>query len=73
MIAVWYDNDQCIWRYHLQIQDWLRVGNFSSTYLTEAQKKIGVKGQDVFINPKYETRQRPKTWAELRAEKRNSK
>jgi hypothetical protein len=68
--AVWYDNENTAWRYHLQIQDWIQKGVLTSANLTPAQQKIGVKAQDLYINPKYETRQRPKTWAELRAEKR---
>jgi hypothetical protein len=71
--AVWYDNENAIWHYYLQIQDWIRSGTFSSAHLTAAQQKIGVKGQDLFVNEKYETRQRPKTWAEIRAEKRAAK
>lgn len=71
--AVWYDNENTTWRYHIQIQDWVRKGTFSSAHITAEQQKIGVKGQDLYVNEKYETRQRPKTWAEIRAEKRAAK
>lgn len=70
---VWYDNINSQWKYSLQIQNWYKDGDFSQAHMTPAQTKIGVKGQDLYINPKYETRQRPKTWAELRAEKRAAK
>lgn len=67
---VWWDGVNSQWKYTLQIQDWIREGDLTAANITAAQAKIGVKGQDLYINPKYETRQRPKTWAELRTEKR---
>jgi hypothetical protein len=70
---VWYDSINGQWKYVLQIQDWSRTGDMTAAHLTAAQIKTGVKGQDLYINPKYETRQRPKTWAEIRAEKRAAK
>jgi hypothetical protein len=35
-------------------------------YLSELQKKTNVRGQFLWINPKFDTRQRPLTWAEKR-------
>jgi hypothetical protein len=67
---VWYDSINGQWKYFFQLQDWIRTGDLTAAHITAAQVKTGVKGQDLYINPKYETRQRPKTWAELRAEKR---
>jgi hypothetical protein len=69
-VAVWFDPNEYIWKYYVKIQDWENMGELPVDHLTLAQQKIGIKGQNVYINPKYETRQRPKTWAELRAEKR---
>jgi hypothetical protein len=37
-------------------------------YLTDKQKKQGVRGQYLWINPLYDTRQRPKTFAQRRRE-----
>ena len=73
VIFVWYDGINAQWKYLLKIQDWVREGEFTNAHITAQQSKIGVKGQDLYINPKYETRPRPKTWAELRAEKRATK
>lgn len=39
---------------------------FEDAYLTENQKKTNVRGQSLWINPRYDTRQRPLTWAEKR-------
>jgi hypothetical protein len=35
-------------------------------YLTELQKKNNVRGQYLWINPRFDTRERPLTWAEKR-------
>jgi hypothetical protein len=70
---VWYDNINSQWKYSLQIQDWVKTGDLTAAHITPAQAKIGVKVQHLYINPKYETRQRPKTWAELRAERKAAK
>jgi len=37
-------------------------------YLSEAQKRTGVRGQYLWINPQFDERQRPKTWAQKRKE-----
>ena len=37
-------------------------------YLTDAQKRTGVRGQYLWINPRFDERQRPKTWAQKRKE-----
>jgi hypothetical protein len=67
---VWYNKSQEKWQYSLQIYDWTRCEyDLTMAYLTNKQTGIGIKGQDLFINPTHDTRQRPKTWAQLRAEK----
>ena len=38
-------------------------------YITPKQKASGVRGQYLWINPKFDTRVRPKTWAQKRKEK----
>jgi hypothetical protein len=38
-------------------------------YLSKAQKDIGVRGQHLYINPLFDTRTRPKTWAQKRKER----
>jgi hypothetical protein len=67
---VWWDAENSIWKYHLGMYNWNRAGDFNHSHITALQTKAGVKGQDLFINPKYDKRERPKTWAQLRAEKR---
>ena len=39
-----------------------------SGYLSDKQKDTGVRGQHLYINPRFDTRQRPKTWAQKRKE-----
>lgn len=41
---------------------------FESEYLTNLQKKTNVKGQYLYINPCFDLRKRPKTFAQLRKE-----
>jgi hypothetical protein len=69
----WYDKEYEYWRYSIRMYSWSHQGDFSKIHLTAAQTRARVKGQDLFINPKYDQRERPKTWAQLRAEKRAGK
>jgi len=39
---------------------------FQDQYLSELQKKAAVRGQCLWINPRFDERQRPLTWAEQR-------
>lgn len=41
----------------------------SDEHITAAQKRSNVRGQYLWINPKFDTRVRPKTWAQKRLEK----
>ncbi len=69
MAFVWYDNVNAQWKYFIMFYDFVRNGTFDATHLTPAQIKAGVKTQDLYINPKYDTVKRPKTWAQQRAER----
>jgi hypothetical protein len=66
---VWFDDTNKHWKYWIMFYDFIRTGTFDATHLTKAQIKAGVKTQDLYINPKYDTVQRPKTWAERRKSK----
>jgi len=68
---VWYDNVNSQWKYFIMFYDFIRNGTFDATHITPAQAKAGVKTQDLYINPKYDTVKRPKTWAQQRAERAN--
>lgn len=67
-VAIWYDAENKGWSGVFAFYDWIKPFDLSAEYLTDLQKKGNCKGQDLFINPKYDTRQRPKTWAQKRAE-----
>ena len=41
----------------------------SDEHITAAQKRSNVRGQYLWINPRFDTRTRPKTWAQKRKEK----
>jgi hypothetical protein len=69
---VWYDTANNQWKYFIMFYDFIRNGTFDATHVTKAQERVGVKTQDLYINPKYDIVKRPKTWAQQRAE-RNSK
>lgn len=65
--AAWFDNDLKCYRftamiYDLQIEDEI----IDDAYITEKQRRSGVVGQYLWINPAYDTRQRPITAAERR-------
>jgi hypothetical protein len=67
---VWYDAKNSQWKYFVMLYDFVRNGTFDATYVTKAQTKAGVKTQDLYINPKYDTTKRAKTWAQQRSERR---
>ena len=64
--AVWYNPEYKSWQGLLKIQNWWRSFDLHTDRLTLKQTSIGVKGQDVFTNPKYDRRVRPLTWAQRR-------
>jgi hypothetical protein len=70
---VWFDKDNEHWKYWIMFYGFIRTGTFAATHLTTSQIKNNVKGQDLYINPKYDTTQRPKTWAQRRIEQGNKK
>lgn len=67
---VWYDNMNSQWKYFIMLYEFARNGTFDATHLTPAQVKAGIKTQDLYINPKYDTVKRPKTWAQQRADRK---
>lgn len=67
---VWWDNANNQWKYFVMLYDFVRNGTFDDTHITKAQARVGVKTQDLYINPKYDTAKRPKTWAQQRAERK---
>lgn len=65
--AAWFDADLKCYRfsamiYDLQIEDAI----IDDAYITKKQKHTGVVGQYLWINPAFDTRQRPMTAAERR-------
>lgn len=64
--AVWWNPEYKSWQGILKIQNWWRSFDLHEDRLTKKQIDIGVKGQDVFTNPKYDRRVRPLTWAQRR-------
>jgi len=68
-VAIWWNQEYKAWAGVLMFQDWLYEFDLFNEYITDAQQKQGVRGQTLFINPKYDTRIRPKTWTEQRLAK----
>lgn len=64
--GAWYDTHHEGWEAWLKVYDWQAKISLSDEYLTDNQKKQGVIAQAVWTNSKYNTTQRPKTWAERR-------
>lgn len=66
MVAVWYDNVEGGWSGVLFLHDWVHQFDLFDNNATAKQKAAGLKCSTLFINPKYDCRQRPKTWEEKR-------
>jgi hypothetical protein len=65
--AVAYDPQEKIYKAWLMIYDFgLEWVDLDDSNLTEKQKQSSVRGSHLWINPKYDKRQRPLTWAEKR-------
>ena len=65
--AVWFDNDLKCYRFSAMIYDLVFEDEIiDDAYITDRQKSSGVVGQYLWINPAYDTRQRPITAAERR-------
>jgi hypothetical protein len=69
MCAVWYDSEEKGWSGVLWLHDWTCKFDLFDSNITAKQSQAGLKCSTLFINPKYDTRVRPKTWAEKRAAK----
>ena len=70
MVFVWFDSTNSQWQFYIQFYDFQYKAAFDETYVTPAQKKVGVKSQYLYINPKYDQVKRPKTWAQQRLERK---
>lgn len=68
-VAIWWDAEYKGWSGILRIYDWYHEFDLFAEFITEKQKKSGVKAQTTYSNPKNDTRVRAKTWAERRMEK----
>lgn len=67
-VILWYDNTEREWQAIIKIYDFVHQLALSNQYITERQRMKNVKVQGQWQNPKYDTRVRPKTWAQLRSE-----
>ena len=68
-VALWYDTEEKGWCGELMIYDWMHRFDLFDEYVTDRQKKSGLKCQDIWTNPTHDIKERPKTWAELRKSK----
>lgn len=64
--AIWYDQENKGWSGAVMLYDWIHQFDLTAEYLTDKQKKMRIRGQDLYVNPKHDNRQRPLTWAEQR-------
>jgi hypothetical protein len=70
---VWYNPVDKVWMTCVQTYQFSLIRELSEEGITPAQLKNNLHRHDIWRNPKYDDRQRPKTWAQLRAEKRAGK
>lgn len=69
--AAWFDNSVKSYRFSAMIYDLIIEDEIiDDAYITDKQKSSGVVGQWLWINPAYDTRQRPITAAERRRQKK---
>lgn len=63
--AAWYDSSLQSYRYTIALYDFIVNDEIiDDVYITDNQRKSGVIGQHLWINPKFDTRSRPLTFAE---------
>lgn len=68
--AAWWDAENFGWTCGISIYDFfIKEFDLFEANTTALQRQNGCKAQALWINPKHDTRVRPKTWAELRAGK----
>lgn len=67
VVIIWWDPEERGWSGVVKIQNWAHEFDLFEDYLTPKQRAQGVRAQDNWKNPKYDTRVRPLTWAEQRA------
>lgn len=65
-VAVWYDSNEAGWSGLLQMYEWAYQFDLFDNNVTAKQRAVGVKSSMLFINPLYDARVRPQTWAEKR-------
>lgn len=70
LAVVWWDDDVKGWSGIFKIQNFAQEFDLFTEYLTDRQRSMGVRAQDVWTNPKHDTKVRPLTWAEKRKLKR---
>lgn len=68
LVVVWWDPEQRGWSGVVKLQNWAHEFDLFDEYISPKQAAQGVRAQDNWQNPKYDKRQRPKTWAEQRQE-----
>ena len=66
LVAIWWDPEERGWSGIVRIQNWVHEFDLFEQHVTLRQKSQGVKAQDNWQNPAYDTRVRPETWAETR-------
>jgi hypothetical protein len=65
-VLVWWDAEEKGWSGGLHFHNWQHKFDLFTDYLTAKQRAMGVKCQDTWKNPQYDTRPRPQTWAQQR-------
>ena len=64
--VVWYDPEKKSWFSIIHLYEFSIVSELKDDGLTIAQKRNNLHKQDLWINPKHDTRIRPQTWAQMR-------
>jgi len=68
--VVWFNTETKNWMVALQTYEFSLLRELTSEGITLRQSKNNLHRHDIWRNPKYDQRQRPKTWAELRKEQK---
>lgn len=67
LAAVWWVAEEKGWSGLICIHDWIYEFDLFEENLSNKQKTAGCKAATLYINPKHDKRQRPKTWAQRRS------
>lgn len=69
LVAVYWKQEYNSWAGIVKFYDWFHEFDLFTDYINSAQQAKGLKAQELWINPQFDNRQRPKTWQQQRLER----